>query len=464
MPSAVFHRSVLKDYAVASKGGGVYLQTEDGQSILDGCSGAAVSNIGHNNEEVVSSKASSEKLNGFTEDADTDVQIDAIIAQARNLAFAHTASFTSRPAEDLASFLLQESHGAFSRAYFLCSGSEAIEAALKLARQYHLMNDEPDRVNIIGREFSYHGNTLGALAAGHNLARRDPFAPLLGPNFHHVSRCFYGYDGHGLSEQEYEDKLIAEFETKFVELGTHTIAAVIVEPVVGATLGTVPATKTYLPRLKALCEKHGALVIFDEVMCGMGRLGTYHAWQTLGGVSPDLQTIGKGLAAGYQPVSGVLISKKIYDVYARVDEKTGDTKPFISAHTYQGHSIGCAAAFAVQTVVKREGLIAKAKEMGEVLAKNLLGVPASINFTCRGVGLFRTIDFGVSGQEYGGPLAKEVQVECFRQGAAVYLCSSAVDGILFAPPFIITEEEIKELTTIFWKSVQSVLQKRTKPN
>jgi adenosylmethionine-8-amino-7-oxononanoate aminotransferase len=391
------------------------------------------------------------------------LKIESIVTQARSLSFAHTASFTSKPAEDLANFVLQESDGAFSRAYFLCSGSEAIEAALKLARQYHLMNDEPERINIIGRECSYHGNTLGALAAGHNPARRDPFAPLLGPNFHHVSRCFYDYDGIGLSEAEYEDKLIAEFEAKFVELGTHTIAAVIVEPVVGATIGTVPATKTYLPRLKALCEKYGALVIFDEVMGGMGRLGTYHAWQTLGGVSPDLQTIGKGLAAGYQPVSGVLISKKVYDVYARVDEKTGETKPFISAHTYQGHSIGCAAALTVQTIVKRDGLVARAKAMGEVLRKSLLDGPKSIELTVRGSGLFRTVDFGSTGQRYGGVLAKEVQVECFKQGAAVYVCGAAVDAILFAPPFIITEEEIKKLTTTFWNSVQTVLEKRAKP-
>lgn len=438
MTSGVFHRSVLKQYPVATKGSGVYIHTSDGKSILDGCSGAAVSNLGHNNEEV----------------------IEAIVTQARNLAFAHTASFTSQPAEDLAELIIKESDNAFARAYFLCSGSEAIEAALKMARQYHLMNGQPDRINIIGREFSYHGNTLGALAAGHNPARRDPFAPLLGSSFYHVSRCFYDMDGKGLTEKAYEDQLIEEFESKFKELGTHTVAAVIVEPVVGATLGTVPATSTYLPRLKELCETHGVLVIFDEVMCGMGRLGTYHAWQSLGGVAPHLQTIGKGLAAGYQPVSAVLVGKEVYDVFARPDEETGETKPFISAHTYQGHSIGCAAALAVQTIMKREKLVTNVKKMGDVMDAAFLSSPSSIAFSSRGIGLFKTIDFGSTGQQYGGPLAKAVTAECFKQGAAVYLCSTAVDGVLFAPPLIISESEVKELVAIFWRSVAIVIENR----
>lgn len=438
MVSAVFHRSVLKQYPIAVKGSGVYIHTSDGNAILDGCSGAAVSNLGHNNEEV----------------------IEAIVMQARNLAFAHTASFTSQPAEDLADLIIKESDNAFARAYFLCSGSEAIEAALKMARQYHLMNDQPDRINIIGREFSYHGNTLGALAAGHNPARRDPFSPLLGSNFHHVSRCFYDMDGKGMTEKEYEDQLINEIESKFKELGPQTVAAVIVEPVVGATLGTVPATRTYLPRLKELCEIHGALVIFDEVMCGMGRLGTYHAWQTLGGVAPHLQTIGKGLAAGYQPVSAVLVSKQVYEVYARPDEESGQTKPFISAHTYQGHSIGCAAALAVQTIMQRDKLVSNVQKMGEVMEAAFQNSPSSVEFSTRGLGLFKTLDFGSSGQQYGGPLAKDVTTECFKQGLAVYLCSSAVDGVLFAPPLIISEAEVKELMAIFWRSVQVVLGER----
>lgn len=438
MASNVFHRSVLKQYPIAVKGGGVYIHTSDGKTILDGCSGAAVSNLGHNNEEV----------------------IEAIVTQARRLAFAHTATFTSQPAEDLAKILIEESNNAFERAYFLCSGSEAIEAALKMARQYHLMNEQPDRINIIGREYSYHGNTLGALAAGHNPARRDPFAPMLGSIFHHVNRCFYDLDGNGITEQAYEDKLLDEFESKFQALGPHTVTAVIVEPVVGATLGTVPATKTYLPRLKELCERHGALVIFDEVMCGMGRLGTYHAWQSLGGVAPDLQTIGKGLAAGYQPVSGVLVSKKVYEVYARLDEATGETKPFISAHTYQGHSIGCAAALAVQNIMKREKLVANVQKMGDVMEAALKRPSPPVKFSLRGLGLFRTVDFGSAAEKYGGPLAKAVTTECLKQGLALYLCSSAVDGVLFAPPLIISEIEVEKLVMIFWRSVQLVLEAR----
>ncbi|XXG94078.1 hypothetical protein Hte_000330 [Hypoxylon texense] len=437
--SAILHRSLEKEYPTASAGDGVYLRTADGRRIFDGSSGAAVSCLGHGNAEV----------------------IDAICAQARALAFAHSSFFTSDPAEDLARVVLEQSRGAFARVLWLGSGSEAVESALKLARQHHVFRGEPERVHFVGRRHSYHGNTLGALAAGNNPGRRKVYEPILAPAFRHVGRCFYDADGKGLAEEEYEDQRIAEYEAEFLRLGPRTVAAVILEPVVGATLGSVPATKNYLGRLSELCKRYGILTIFDEVMCGMGRVGTYHAWQSLGNVSPDLQTVGKGLGAGYQPLSAVLIGKTVCDTF--MGHSKG-AQAFLSGHTFQGHSIACASALAVQKIIARDGLVANCQKMGEVLHASIKASMPSKFFenggSLRGLGLFRTVDFGTLGEVCGGPLGKEVSQKAFDLGAAVYLCSSAVDGILICPPYIMSEAETKELASIFVEAFKQVLASR----
>lgn len=437
--SSLFHRSLEKEYPTAVRGEGVYLITSDGRKILDGSSGAAVSSVGHGNKEV----------------------IQAVCDQANSLAFAHSSFFTSDPAEKLADLILANSDGAFSKVLFLGSGSEAVESALKIARQYHVYRGQSERVNIIGRVNSYHGNTLGALAAGNNPSRRGPFAPILGQTFHHVSRCFYQGDGKSLSQAEYEDTLIAEYEAMFEKLGPSTVAAVIVEPVVGATLGSAPATATYLPRLVKLCKSHGILTIFDEVMCGMGRVGTYHAWQSLGGVGPDLQTIGKGLGAGYQPLSGVLVGQVVYDVFK---EYSKGAATFVSGHTFQGHSMACAGSLAVQTIILRDGLVSRCKMLGSILEESLRTLLPKQWEECggklRGLGLFRTVDFGHLKAKCGGPLAKEVSLKAFELGAAVYLCSPVVDAILLCPPFVASEEEIRALAAIMAQAVSDVLASR----
>ena len=442
--SAVFYRSLDKAYPTAVGGVGVYLVTQDGKKILDGSSGAAVSSIGHNNREV----------------------IEAIVNQASKLSFAHSSFFTSDPVETLATFLLQQSGGnAFSRVNFFCSGSEAVESALKLARQYHIYHGQPDRVNFIGRNFSYHGNTLGALAIGNNPQRRLALEPMLSKAFHHVSRCFCDHDARGGSEQDYEDHLIIEYSTKINELGAATVAAIIVEPVVGATLGTVPATKTYLPRLKQLCEDHGILLIFDEVMCGMGRVGSYHAWESLGGVAPDLQTIGKGLGGGYLPLSAILISSKVASVF---EESSKGAHKYVSGHTFQDHAMGCASALAVQKIVRRDNLVHNAAVQGALLEKLILqDLPPELKemgVTMRGLGLFRSIDFGNARRTFGKALAGEVAEETFKKGATVYLCSTAVDAVMFAPPLIISKEEVAELVGIFLRALRAVLARRMDVN
>ncbi|KAL2210714.1 PLP-dependent transferase [Sarocladium strictum] len=441
--SALFHRSLEKEYPTAVSGEGVNLITSDGRKVLDGSSGAAVSCLGHGNKEV----------------------IDSICAQARSLAFAHSSFFTSNPAEELGRLILEKSDGAFEKVLFLTSGSEAVESAIKVARQFHVYKEQPERVNFIGREHSYHGNTLGALAAGNNPARRAVFGDILSPTFHHVSRCFYQKDGQNLTEGQYEDKLIDELTAKFRELGPHTVAAVILEPVVGATTGSVPATKNYLSRVSELCKQHGVLTIFDEVMCGMGRTGTYHAWQSLGGVSPDIQTIGKGLGAGYQPLSAVLLANSVFSVF---EEFSKGSKTYLSGHTFQGHSMACAGALTVQNIFFRDELIPRVAKMGDLFEARLLELLPSEwknkDGCLRGLGLFRTVDFGSLGQAYGGPVAGEISRRCFATGVAVYLCSPAVDAILICPPFILTEEDVDKIATTVAEALHYVLDGRGKPN
>jgi adenosylmethionine-8-amino-7-oxononanoate aminotransferase len=235
----------------------------------------------------------------------------------------------------------------------------------------------------------------------------------------------------------------------FSQLGAETVAAVILETVGGATLGAVPAVPSYLKRLRELCDQHGALLIFDEVMCGMGRVGTLHAWQTLGGTAPDLQTIGKGLGAGYQPISGILIGEKVHETI-RV---TQGESPFISGHTYQGHAIGCAAALATQKVIVEHDLLNNVQRMGKILAETLRASTPILK-EVRGLGLFLTAEFDTTPESRMAPL---VASKCLENGAAVYLCSAAVDAVMFAPPFIINETEIHELVRIFTKSVKEVL-------
>ncbi|CAK7238475.1 hypothetical protein SEUCBS140593_010726 [Sporothrix eucalyptigena] len=450
MQSSVFHRSIGKAYPTAARGDGVYLITEDGKRIFDGSSGAAVSCLGHGNTEI----------------------IEAICEQARGMAFAHSSFFTNDPAESLSRLLIENTRkttpdaGGFpAKVLFLSSGSEAVESSLKLARQYHVYRGEPQRVNIIGRTHAYHGNTLGALAAGNNPARCDTYAPLLAPTFHHVRRCFYQADGQaqGITEDEYEDALLDDWEATFNRLGPQTVAAVIVEPVGGATLGAVPATKTYLPRLAALCRRHGALVIFDEVMCGMGRCGTYHAWQALGGVAPDLQSIGKGLSGGYQPLSAVLVGSKVFEKFEAA-HKDG-AAPFVSGHTFQDHAIACAAALQAQTILLRDDLVSRCHSMGKLLHATLTAeLPpcfAEHGGLQRGLGLFRAVDFGGLGAAVGGgPLAKAVADAALDLGAVVYLCSPVVDSIMLCPPFTMTENQTVALARIVVKAVNTVSKAR----
>lgn len=442
-PSALLQRSWTKEYPEAVGGDGVYVKRSDGSRIMDGCCGAAVSCLGHNDREV----------------------IDAIVKQAQNMPFVHGSFFTNQPAEGLAQHLMRVSNGVFSKAVFMSSGlslmlkrsndhsytnahavgSEAVETALKLAYQYHLSRGEPHRTKFLARHGSYHGNTIGALSAGFNPQRRDVFKPLLSQAFHHVPACFFSRDAlSGESEAAYVDRLMIDYEATFQQLGPEEIAAVIVEPVVGATLGAVPACDGYLSRLRQLCDAHGALLIFDEVMCGLGRIGTTHAWQSTGNMPPDLQTVGKGLATGYQPISGVLITSKVLKSIA-ADPKG---RPFVNGHTYQAHPVACAAALATQKSIERRDLLRNVFEIGVLLKDELESLPRVREV--RGRGLFLAVEFEA------GLDAASVAAACLALGLAVYLCSSMVNAVIVAPPFIMSKEQALQLVDILRGGISSV--------
>lgn len=336
--SQVFHRHTRMDPPYAVGGDGPYVIDANGKRYLDACGGAAVSSLGHHHPVV----------------------IEAIKDQLDRIPYAHSSFFTNEPSERLADTLVEQAPGDIDRVYFVSGGSEAVEACLKIARQYFDEQGQRQRRYFIGRLQSYHGNTLGALSVGGNMWRRRQFEPLL-VEAHHISPC-YAYRGKrdDESEEAYGQRVANELETKLQVLGPENVIAFICEPVVGATLGAVPAVPGYLKRIREICDQYGILLILDEVMCGMGRTGTMYACEQ-DGIAPDLMSIAKGLGAGYQPIGAMMVSKKIYDVIA-----TGSGF-FQHGHTYMGHPAACAAGLAVQQVIREENLLENVRRQGDKL-------------------------------------------------------------------------------------------------
>ncbi|MEM6849466.1 MAG: aspartate aminotransferase family protein, partial [Pseudomonadota bacterium] len=328
---------------MAVGGDGIFILTADGRRVLDASSGAAVSCLGHSDKTVV----------------------NAIKTQLDDLPFAHTGFFTSEPAEILASMLVERAPDGIAKVYFVSGGSEAAEAAIKLARQYHLERGEPKRYRVIARRQSYHGNTLGALAAGGNEWRRAPYAPLLTDAMSHIAPCHhYRWAEPGEGLEDYGQRVANELETEILRVGPETVSAFMAEPVVGGTMGAVPATPGYLARIREICDKYGVLLILDEVMCGMGRTGHLFACDE-DGVSPDILLIAKGLGAGYQPIGALLTTNAVHDAIA------GGTGFFQHGHTYMGHPAACAGSIAVLTAMEERNLLANVSARGDQLQERL---------------------------------------------------------------------------------------------
>ncbi|WP_417210029.1 aspartate aminotransferase family protein [Antarctobacter sp.] len=424
----VFHRSSTHVPPTVSRGEGAYLYDTTGKAYLDGSGGAAVSCLGHGDAHVT----------------------QAIQRQLEEVAFAHTGFFTSAPAEALAARLTALAPGALNRAYLVSGGSEAMEAALKLARQYHLERGDTGRARIIARRQSYHGNTLGALATGGNALRRAPFAPLL-MEVSHVAPC-YAYRGQqdGESEAAYCDRLIAEIEAEITRVGPENVMAFVAEPVVGATLGAVPPVAGYFRRIREICDRHGILMILDEVMCGMGRTGTLFACEQ-DGVAPDILCVAKGLGAGYQPIGAMLCTEAMHEVIA------GGSGFFQHGHTYVGHPVACAAAGAVLDRLVGDDLVGRVAPMGAVLRgllEDRFGQHPHVG-DIRGRGLFLGLELvqdrdSKAPIDAGRKIHAQIKAAGFSEGLICYPGGGTIDGkdgahVLLAPPFILTEDQAQEL-------------------
>jgi adenosylmethionine-8-amino-7-oxononanoate aminotransferase len=421
----VFHRNLRVTPPVAASGRGVFITDAAGKQYLDASGGAAVSCLGHGHPDVLA----------------------AMHAQIDRLAYAHTSFFTTEVAEALADQLIRTAPSGMSHAYFVSGGSEAVEAALKMARQYFLEIGEPERSVFVARRQSYHGNTLGALAVGGNEWRRRQFAPLL-IDVKHVAPCYPYRDLRaGETPAAYGARLAAELDATIRACGAGRVIAFVAETVGGATAGALTPVPGYFTAVREVCDRHGVLLILDEVMCGMGRTGTLHAC-TQEGIVPDLMTIAKGLGGGYQPIGAVLAQKKI------VDAMTGGSGFFQHGHTYLGHPVACAAALAVQQVIERDGLLARVRERGAGLAARLarrFGDHPHVG-DIRGRGLFMAIEFvrdRTTKTTFDPALTLHARIkrEAMARGLMVYPMGGTIDGragdhVLLAPPFIVEEEHL----------------------
>jgi adenosylmethionine-8-amino-7-oxononanoate aminotransferase len=421
----ILHRAANAVMPVAVGGKGIELFDRNGASYIDASGGAAVSCLGHGHPDVLA----------------------AMHKQLDTIAYAHTGFFTTDIAEKLADRLIEDAPSGLDHVYLVSGGSEAIEAALKMARQYFVEKGEPQRRHIIARRQSFHGNTLGALAAGGNEWRRAQFRPLL-IETHHIDPCYaYRLQDAGESDTAYAARAAQALEDKILELGSDQVIAFVAETVVGATSGAVPPVADYFKRIRAICDRYGVLLILDEVMCGMGRTGTLHACEQ-DGIAPDLMAIAKGLGGGYQPVGAVLLSKQIFAAFSK------GSGFFQHGHTYMGHPMAAAAGLAVQDVIRRDGLLANVVAMGGQLQRRLEERFANHHHIgdIRGRGLFRGVEL-VADRGSKEPFAPELKLnasvkrEAMARGLLVYPMGGTIDGargdhVLLAPPFIVNREQV----------------------
>jgi adenosylmethionine-8-amino-7-oxononanoate aminotransferase len=436
----VFHRYLASFPPVAISAKGVTITDKSGKTYIDASGGAAVSCLGHNHPDVLA----------------------AMRAQMDRVCYAHTAFFTTEVAEALADDLVEHAPSGIAQAYFVSGGSEAVEAALKMARQYFVEIGEPKRRFFIGRKQSYHGNTLGALAVGGNEWRRKQFAPLL-IETHHVSPC-YEYRGRRSSEtpEAYGARLAAELEAKIAELGAENVIAFIAETVVGATAGALTPVPGYFKRIREVCDQSGILLILDEVMSGMGRTGTLHACDQEG-VAPDLMTVAKGLGGGFAPIGATLVSEKLMEIFLH------GSKMFQHGHTYIGHPVACAAALEVQRVIRRDDLLTNVRRMGGVLSERLQDRFGNHHHVgdIRGRGLFQAIELVADRTtkepfDPGLRLYARIKAEAMARGLMVYPMGGTIDGargdhVLLAPPFIADEATIGAVVERLGEAVDAAI-------
>lgn len=437
--SHVFHRHTQVNYPVAVAGDGCYLIDTEGNRYLDACGGAAVSCLGHSNARVR----------------------EAMHQQIDQLAFAHTAFFTTEPMERLADYLVEKAPKGIERVYFVSGGSEGVEGALKLACQYFGEQGRPEKHRIIARWQSYHGNTIGALSAGGNRWRREQFKPLL-VDMDHISPCYaYRDKQEGETDEAYGLRVANELEDTILRLGPETVAAFVVEPVVGATMGAVTAVPGYFKRIREICDQYDVLLILDEVMCGMGRTGSLFACEQED-ITGDIIVSAKGLGGGYQPIGAIMVSGKVYDAVAN------GTGFFQHGHTYIGHATACAASYAVLQEIEERDLLSNVRQRGEAVRSGLAAAFAEHPYVgdVRGRGMFIGVEL-VEDRESKVPfdpsqkIHAKIKAEALNQGLMCYPMGGTIDGkqgdhVLFAPPYILEDQQVNEIVDRFMCSVDIV--------
>jgi len=421
--SFVFPRRLDKPLPTAAKAHGVWIEDGEGHRYLDACGGALVVNVGHGREEIAL----------------------AVFEQMKAFSYVHGTVLTSRAVEELAERLAAHAPEGLDRFYFMSSGSEAVETAIKLARQIHVEARRPSRIRLISRWKSYHGLTLGALSASGRTYFREPFTALL-PEVNHIPppyclRCSWGLDFPDCGLQ-----CATALEEMILNLGPETVSAFIAEPVSGATLGVYPPPPGYLTRIREICDRYRVLLIFDEVMSGMGRTGRWFASEHEG-VVPDLMTLGKGLTAGYFPMSAVACRAEHVEMIAR------GSGNFVHGGTFSHHAVAASAALEVVKTLERENLVERVAETGRYVEEKLKNTLAASPYVLdiRGIGLMWGVEFGEDKTTLkpfprSRKVTEQIREALLRRGVLLYpstaLAGKDGDAIIFGPPFIIEPHEV----------------------
>ena len=436
--SHVLYRKLTRDYARIARGDGCYLYDDRGRRYLDGCGGAYVVNVGHGVSEIA----------------------EALACQARTLAYVSGTAFTHDAVEEFASEIARLSAGDLQFVYPLASGSEAVEAALKLARQYWVESGQPAKHKILAFAPSYHGNTLLALSASsreqYKGYYRDWLTAVVRVPAPYPFRCGCG------GKQPLCPACSGEaIEHAIVREGAETVAALIGEPVGGSSSGASVPAPEFWSRVRAICDRYGILLVADEVLTGAGRTGTWSALEPYG-VVPDIQILGKGISGGYAPLSAVVAPGRIVDVLAR------GSGSFMHAQTFSHHATLCAAGVATLKYLSRHRLIERCARMGEILHDRLQGLRA---LECvgdvRGRGLLAGIEF-VEDRSARSPyrpkarFAETFAAEALELGLVVWsnagqLEDGTGDLAMLAPPYIITEEQIDEMVAILSQAAKQTI-------
>lgn len=429
------------EYACISHGKGIYLYDEQGNEYIDGSSGAVTASIGHGVQEI----------------------IQAMNEQAKKVSFVYRSQFSNRPAEQLAKKMSDISPGDLNWSFFVNSGSEATETAMKIAIQHWQEKGMNTKTKIISRWMSYHGITLGALSMSGHIDRRERFEAIL-ENYPSISAPYYYRDAKGKTEEQCDNFYAEELEREILRIGSENIAAFIAEPIVGAAGGALTPSRNYYKKIKEVCERYNILFIADEVMTGIGRTGKMFAMEHYG-VVPDLMTTGKGMSAGYTPIAATIVSDRVMKPILQ------GSKSIMSGHTFSANPQSSATALAVIEYIEKHDLVQKSAENGNYLKEKILSLAEKSEMIgdVRGKGLFIGVEF-VKNKQTKEPFPRTSDVvnlfvqANYDEGLIVYPANAGQDGlqgdaIIISPPLTITKDEIDELVERFTRALNTIERK-----